>query len=446
MTTAKHDAKHSVGVASAGLPDAPEQADATLRNAGIDPDRLSIAYFGNPAQKSPAVRPRWAARISLGFALWAVITLLQANGVELPTWVQAPVALLVGLLILSAACSALVTASQRLAARLEWDHYVAGTVAEILSTLPELVVIAFLVPVSPQTAFVVALVTIYNNAVVFSIYSFFLPKDRQGKFVMPLPITSTGAQILVAGAAIGLILGLVIMAMAFSDHPKSSFAPLDLGAIGIVLLSIFCVYIYRLLRSYAKVEERVTAALELTAQQVQTRRALVYIPVHASSWALISAYLGIGILGAVLGGEQVAEFAGIALRDFQFNPIVTALLLAVFAGMSEYIILWQSHREGEYGIALANSFGGITQVMFMVLPFTLFAIGIYQAWINPAHPELPLLFSFSNMLLLLFLFPMLFVLVELLQEDHTLDILDTTIMLAIFLLLIALLLSYGAGV
>ena len=48
--------------------------------------------------------------------------------------------------------------------------------------------------------------------------------------------------------------------------------------------------------------------------------------------------------------------------------------------------------------------------------------------------------------MLLFLFPMLFVLVGLLQEDHTLDILDTTIMLAIFLLLIVLLLSYGAGV
>ena len=111
--------------------------------------------------------------------------------------------------------------------------------------------------------------------------------------------------------------------------------------------------------------------------------------------------------------------------------------------MSEYIILWQSHRKGEYGIALANSFGGITQVMFMVLPFTLLAIGGYQAWVNPGHPDLPLLFSFSNMLLLLFLFPMLFVLLELLQENHTLDILDTTIMLAIFLLLIALLLSYG---
>jgi len=38
------------------------------------------------------------------------------------------------------------------------------------------------------------------------------------------------------------------------------------------------------------------------------------------------------------------------------------------------------------------------------------------------------------------------VLLELLEENHTLDILDTTIMLAIFLLLIALLLIYGAAV
>ena len=48
------------------------------------------------------------------------------------------------------------------------------------------------------------------------------------------------------------------------------------------------------------------------------------------------------------------------------------------------------------------------------------------------------------MLLLMCLFPMFFVLIELLEEDHTLGLLDTTIMVAIFLLLIVLLLSYGA--
>ncbi len=444
MTTTQPELSDSAGVAGAGLPDAPEHADETLRDAGIDPDRLSISYLGEPKVQARAVPAPWAARLGTGFGLWLLLYLLQSFELEMPGWAQAPMALIIGLIILQGACGALVTASERLAARLDWDHYVAGTVAEILSTLPELVVIGFLIPVSPLTAFVIALITIYNNALVFSVYSYFLPKDQHGKYLMPQPITGAGTQILIAGAAIGLILGLVMMAMLFGEHPKKSFAAPDLLAIGVVMIGIFGVYLYKLLQEYAKEEGRVSDTLALTSEQVEERRALVYARVHESSWLLIAGYLAVGVVGAALGGEQVAAFAEIAIQDLQLNHMVTALALAGFAGMSEYVILWQSHRKGEYGIALANSFGGITQVMFMVLPFTLVAIGCYQAWINPGHPELPLLFSFSNMLLLLFLFPMLFVLVELLQEDHTLGALDTTIMVAIFLLLIALLLSYGA--
>jgi hypothetical protein len=444
MTPSRIDPPDSAEVAGAGLPDAPEHADETLRDAGIDPDRLSISYLGEPEPEVRAVPLPWAARLGAGLALWALLYLLKPFELGIPDWAHALAALIIGLIILQGACGALVTASERLAARLEWDHYVAGTVAEILSTLPELVVIGSLIPVSPVTAFSVALITIYNNSLVFSVYSFFLPKDQHGKFLMPLPITGAGTQILVAGAAIGLILGLVMMAMLYTDHPKKSFSPLDLISIGTLLLLIFGVYVYKLVTDYAKEEGLVTDTLELTDEQIETRRALVYLRVHESSWALIVGYLTIGILGAAIGGEQIAEFADIAIQDLQLNHMVTALLLAGFAGMSEYVILWRSHRKGEYGIALANSFGGITQVMFMVLPFTLVAIGCYQAWINPNHPELPLLFSFTNMLLLLFLFPMMFVLVELLAEDHTLGLLDTTIMVSIFLLLIALLLSYGA--
>lgn len=432
------------GRAGAGLPDAPEHVNDALRVAGIDPDRLSISYLGKPGGSVRAVHAMWAARLVVGFVLWLLLYFINSREIPVPGWLHASVALIIGLLILQAACDALVTASERLAARLEWDHYIAGTVAEILATLPELVVIAFLIPVSPVTAFVIALITIYNNALVFSIYSFFLPKDQRGRYLMPQPITGAGTQILVAGAAMGLILGLVMMAMSFSEHPKNSFAPVDLLSIGALLLTIFVVYLVKMLRDYSSEEVQVSDALELTDEQIESRRALVYARVHASSWPLIGAYLLVGVIGAALGGEQVAEFAQVAIQDLALNPMVTALVLAGFAGMSEYVILWQSHRRGEYGIALANSFGGITQVMFMVLPFTLISIGIYGAWINPGHPELPLQFTFSSMLLLLFLFPMLFVLIELLEEDHTLGILDTTIMAAIFLLLIALLLSYGA--
>lgn len=111
--------------------------------------------------------------------------------------------------------------------------------------------------------------------------------------------------------------------------------------------------------------------------------------------------------------------------------------------MSEYVILWRAHRKGQLRIALANAFGGITQVMFLVLPYTLLVIAGYQAFINPEHPELPLQFSLSSMLLLALLFPVFFVLTALLEEDHTLGSLDTTIMAVIFVLILSIIIVYG---
>jgi len=425
----------------AGLTDAtPEAADA-LREAGLDPRRLAIHQFGRRDARY-AIQQPWARRLGTGVMIWILLEIFEAR---LPAWIVALGSLVAGLLFIQTACDAFITSTERMAARLGWDHYVAGTVAEMLSTLPEFVVIAFVIPISPLTAFVIALITIYNNAFVFSVYSFFLPKDQQGKFLMPAPITEAGTQILIAGAAIGLSLGLVMIAFNGDDHPKDSFHAVDLIAIGFVLLSVFGVYVYKLVSSYAKEESLVADSLSLTPEAVAERKALVYAHVHESSWALICALFLAGVVGAVMGGERVAHFAHTAVDDLGLNNILTALILAIFAGMSEYVILWKSHRKGDYGIALANAFGGITQVMFLVLPYTLIAIGIYQQWINPGHPEVPIDFSLSNVFLLLFLFPTFFVLIELLEEDHTLGILDTTIMTAIFALLIVLMVTYGAS-
>jgi len=382
--------------------------------------------------------------MGLGFVLWLMLYGLQIAGFALAGWLAAGLSLFVGLIILQGACEALVTASVRLAARLQWNHYVGGTVAEILSTLPELVVIAFVVPVSPLTAFVIALITIYNNALVFSLYSYFLPKDKQGKFLMPKPITEAGTQILTAGAAMGLILGLVMLAFSANPHTKSSFYTIDLVIISVILFTIFGVYLYKLVVNYASEEQAVRETLGLSQEDVEQRLALVYKNVMISPWPIIALLLVVGICGAVIGGERVAAFAKTAIKDLGINDILTALILAVFAGMSEYVILWKSHRKKEYGIALANAFGGITQVMFLVLPFTLLSIAIYQGLIMPDHPGLPIHFTLSNIFLLIFLFPTFFVLVELLKESHTLGILDTTIMTAIILLLIMLLVTYGA--
>lgn len=430
-------------LAAAGMSPAHADVHAELLEKGIDPDRLSVSQLGRRSHLSGM--PSWSWRLMLGLALWALAFLLEPILSENFVTMQAFTKLFVGLIILVAACEILVTATERLAARFQWNHYIAGTLAEILSTLPELVVIAFIVPVSPVTAFVVSVVTIYNNALVFSLYSYFLPKDKQGKFLMPTPITEAGTQILIGGGAMGLILGLVMLTLNSRPEVENSFSVVDLLFISIILLAIFVVYIYKLLTSYAQEETEVRENLSMSEADIAQRLDLVYANVKPSSYFVIIMLFLFGIAGAMIGGHQVSGFAATMIEDMDINPILTALLLALFAGMSEYVILWQSHRKREYGIALANAFGGITQVMFLVLPFTLFSIAVYQGFLNPAHPELPLEFSISNTFLLLFLFPTFYTLSSLLEEDHTLGILDTTIMTGIFLFLIVLLVRYGGA-
>jgi Ca2+/Na+ antiporter len=351
----------------------------------------------------------------------------------------------VGLLIIQVACQILVTATERFAARMEWTHYVAGTASEILSTLPECVVIAFLVPVSPLTAFIVAMITIYNNALVFSIYSFFLPKDYMGKYLMPKPITDAGTQVLIAGGALGLVMGLGMLILTSSGHSKHAFEAIDLAVIAFLLLAIFVVYLFKLVRDLGKEEEEVQTTLKLTKDEIQDRQKMAFKNVERSSLGRIILLLALGILGAFFGGERVAHFASLAIEEMRLSGIVAAMILAGFAGMSEYVILWTSHRKKEYGIALANAFGGIAQLMFLIVPFTFIAIAYYQTFVNPNHPDLPILFSAPNILLLIFLFPTSHTLASLLENDHTMDILDTTIMVALVGLLLILLVAYGTS-
>jgi hypothetical protein len=449
MANETHQAEPGSGAdrtdAAAGLPGAPSEANRALHEAGIDPDRLSILHLGRPPALLKHRIPPWARRMVVGYSLWLLLYLLKIFGVVLPAFVAAIFSLIVGLVILQVSCQVLVTATERFAARMGWSHYVAGTVAEMLATLPECVVIAFVVPVSPLAAFMIAMVTIYNNALVFSIYSYFLPHDWRGKFVMPKPITDAGTQILIAGGALGLVLGLVMLVFSTNGHSKRAFAAIDLAVISTLLLTIFCVYLYKLVSDLGREEEEVHTALELTDDEKAERRTLVYQNVTESSLANVVVLLALGILGAILGGERVAEFAQIAIKDLKLNGIFAALILAGFAGMSEYVILWTSHRKQEYGIALANAFGGITQLLFLIVPFTLAAIAFYQAFINPAHPDFPIQFSVSNILLMIFLFPTLHTLAALLENDHAMDFLDTVIMISIVGLLILLLVVFGGA-
>ncbi len=431
--------------ALAGLTKSPREVNDKLRHAGLDPERLSVYLLGIPRELLKYAYPLWARRMLVGYTLCGFALVLEFMELPIPGEFTSTLSLLAGLVVIQTACQSLVDAAESLAARLRWDHYIAGTVSEILSTLPEVVVIGFVIVVSPSAALLLAIITIYNNTLVFSLYSYLLPKDRYGKFLMPKPITEAGAQILIAGGALGLTVGLVMLIFSSGNHPKTGFAPVDLIFVSVIMLTIFAVYVYKLIADYSSEEQTIRNTLNLSVGEIAERRTAIYRNVGTRSYLHVGTTFLIGVLGSFVGGERIAYFAQRSLADFGFNPVVTAILLALSAGMSEYFILWTSHRRGDYGIALANAFGGITQVTFLILPCTLLGIAGYQLFGHPMHPELPIPFSVQNILMFIFLFPTFYTLSALIEEDHTLGILDTTIMTCIIVLLIFLLATYGAA-
>jgi len=187
--------------------------------------------------------------------------------------------------------------------------------------------------------------------------------------------------------------------------------------VAIVLFIVFGFYLHSLMRYYAKTDQEKKATLDPASRR--------------TGWIAIGVMFAIGVVGAFLGGHSVSEFANTALHQIKLPQVPTALILAFFAGVSEYVIVYKAHKRGLMGIALSNVFGGITQVMFLVLPFTLAVIALSGAIIP---------INFVTTIVLLLLFPVFFVLFEYLEEDHTLNNLDAAGMVGIFVLILYILL------
>ncbi len=367
----------------------------------------------------------WALLMWIGLALWVA---LFANehwplvDKEQHKGLIAAVQLLTGLLVIQGACEAFIHGVERLGARYRWEGFISGTVGSVLSTLPEFVVIAFLVRVDPLAAFVTATVTIYNNALAFSIYSFFLPKDRQGAFTMPRSLTTAGGQILIAGGAVALIVG-AMMLMFRVEGSKQFLSGMDLLVIGGILIAIYCYYLLTLVRYYGEGHDH-----EESMPPDPDRLG------HDTSWGAIMSMLVLGLAGAYCGGEAIGGFAETALKDIGLPTIPTAAALAFFAGISEYVIVFKSHRRGELGIALSNVFGGLTQVLFLLLPFGLIVIGLGGLFTGEAKFAIPV--TVVTIMLMLLLFPLFYALHQYIEQDRTLSNLDAAGMTGIYVLLL----------
>lgn len=387
-------------------------------------------------------------KVFLWGGLWLLCAVARAFDLELNLWITAFLDVFIGLALIQVACHSLLLAIEGLSAKFYWDPYVAATWAEILSTLPELVVVAFLVAVDPYLAFLMVMITIYNNAMVFSCYSFFLPKDVKGKYLMPPAITEIGTQILVAGGALGIVVGSMMLGLLITEPAVQGFSQMDMVFLALVLLGLFVLYMYRLTVYYSRqngVPEEPHPPVEKLKRWLD-RFEIKRFRDNNSWFAIVMLFLA-GLVGSVLGGSSVHDFAELTTSKLKLDPYIAAFILAGFGGMSEYVILWNAHREKQYGIALANAFGGMTQVLFLILPITLL-LWVSHGWLHGAvatsHASLG--FNTSSILLFIFLFPTFYTLTALLEKDHTFDLLDTGVMVAIVAILLYLLISYGNGV
>jgi len=399
------------------------------RKAGIKATLPSPNFWAATAMRALDARKAlhgWQVWMLVGLALWASVAIAdfaEAGWLgRLGAWV-AGVELLAGLLILQGACEAFVTGVERLGARLHWEGFISGTIGSLLSTLPEFVVIAFLVRVDPLAAVVTAIVTIFNNALAFSIYGFFLPKDRKGVFSMPRSLTVAGGEIMIAACAVSIMVGMVMLVHRLGEGTRV-LARMDLLAIGAAMMAIYGWYVHSLLTYYAEGKDE--------AESLPPEPAKLG---HHTGWAAIGSMFGLGLIGSYTGGESIGGFAEIALGSLGLPTIPTAAALAFFAGISEYIIVWKAHRRGELGIALSNVFGGMSQVMFLLFPFTLIVIGIMGFAAGDASAYvLPI--NSATLLLVLLLFPLFYALHQFVEQEKTLSDLDAAAMTALYLLLL----------
>ena len=384
----------------------------------------------------------WQISYIIGLATVVSLLLLEFIGLHIPSPFLQLGELAGGILLIAGACEAFVLSVEGIAHNMHLTDYVSGIYASLASTIPELSVLTFLLLGGQyEMAWILALATIFMNSLVFAIYTLLLPKDERGEFKLPDAIHWVGSDLLSMGAVISLSVGLSMdLVHLFVETPGGElFAQsLDTGELlmfGTCLVVVFVAYLYRITKYYGKCDpssDDPYISCEIKHDLMSKRKAGVF--------------LFMASLGALLGGEALSSFAHFAIEPHGLTEegltiIQAALLLVIFAGTPEYIIVASSHRKNELEIALSNAFGGIVQVFFVVFGYTLIASGIIGFFMNGGVNLLPI--DMFSVVLLLFAFPTLFILRVMITDDSKVNALESIAMIAVFTMMLYILLVYG---
>ncbi|MGY5873766.1 MAG: sodium/calcium exchanger protein [Candidatus Thorarchaeota archaeon] len=382
----------------------------------------------------------WQISYIVGLAIVVPLLLLDLLGIHLlPETIVPYLELLGGILLIAGSCEAFVICVEGIAHNMHLTDYVAGIYASIASTIPELFVLIFLILGGQyEMAWILALATIFMNSLVFALYTLVLPKDEEGNFRLPDAIHHVGSDLLTMGSVISLSVAFsMILVHIFPLTAGNVLIPQFLNSselilFGLCLIFVFAAYLYRITKYYGKCDP--TSDDPHVACEIQHD----VMPKKALAITLLFA-----VVGAALGGEALSSFAHFAIDTIQLPIIYAALLLVMFGGTPEYIIVASSHRKDELEVALSNAFGGIVQVFFVIFGFTMVMSGV-MGYFDPVAQGLNILpIELYSVVLLLFAFPTMFILRAMITDDAKINALESVSMIAVFIMMLYILLFYG---
>jgi len=380
--------------------------------------------------------------------LWLLIggLLLVAIGnfaIQDHGWLKAIILGIGGLVVVFASSEMMIKAVDGYAKRKKMNSFVAGTMAGLSSNIPELVMLGFVLMATPRVGFIVTVLTLHVGAAAFGLYCSTLPRDIEGNAHLPKPLVGLSTDLYAAAAGVFFSIGVIMLLMkafAVGDTSSVALSTTDLYVFGVVLLAIQIVAVTRLVKRFSK-EHKPESEDDVPVQMAKNE---TLMPISA-----IIAFSVAGLVASVIGGHSVGEFAGILVHKLEeagYSEMFGAVILSVFASAGAFVMIGTAHFQKKYNIAMANASGAITQVPFLVLPIAMIMLALFtQTGVIPAlgsnNGVIPIDIHTTSTILLGF--PSMLVLWKAVQDDGKVNWLETSTMVAIFLLVIYLLVAHG---
>lgn len=389
-----------------------------------------LAPMSESAKAAGFRMPIWGWILIAGLALAGLLRMVRLEGA-----LGGALEAIAGLCLIAGSCEALITSVEGMSALLGWNQFVGGTIAAVVSNVPEIALLGFFVLDDPTMAFVIGLMSVYTNSMAFAIYAAVMPKDR-GAATIPPPIVKAGTDLLSFGGRLCLALALAMIVLREFASPIHDIGVAELYFVGFSLMAVFATFLVSLVRHFSSEEKKEEGT---PGEKHDDAHAHPGVP---RTYAGVFGLLALGVFGSFLGGEAMSEVGDAIVAAFpSLSRMAVALLLALIAGIPTYVIVINAHVKRQPLIALSNTFGGLTQNLFNVMAFCCLMIAFFNTIGVLDHQTVPI--TLSTTLSVALIYPTYGILARAIEDDGKFNWIEIVSLVALFGFLMFVLIRDG---